>query len=80
VIGNPRQESIVQLLQQKYILLVVCSHDLSRSFISCLYCRPQVHALVVYLGTQSQLLAHEVQLVRRKPELPLDRAVQVDTL
>ena len=80
VARDPRQESIVELLKQEYVLFVVDLHRPLVFTIPGFYSSPQIHTLVVCLGAQAQLLTHKVQLVGYELELLTHGAVQVNAL
>ena len=80
MIGNPRLQSQIELLKQEYVLFVVGLHGPLIFLVTCLYSRPQIHTLVVCLGTETQLLTHKIQLVGYELELLTHGTVQINAL
>lgn len=77
---NPRQEAVVELLKDDYILLVVSLHHTPRFLVVLHALDPQLVALVSELGAETEELTHVVELVGREFELLANDSQQVDLL
>lgn len=68
VVLDPRQECVINALQQPHVLLVVGFHRAPVGAVAVHAAAPQLHTFVPCLVAEVELLGHEVQFIGREPE------------